>query len=131
MKHTKKIYHKNIENATMKNENYRNVVYTVPGSMQLVLMSLAPGEDIPREIHPHVTQFVRVESGEGELTIDYPEEKTTYKIKDGSAVVIPMGLYHYFKNTGDSDLKLYSIYTPPEHPSDRLQFSQEDSLNGE
>lgn len=106
----------NITEATIKNKYYRHVIHTTR-DMQLVLMSLRPGEDIPGEIHEG-TQFVRVESGQGEVTID----NIIYPLKDDTSISIPPGHWHYFKATGPDDLKLYSIYSPPEHSSTRIEF---------
>ena len=114
-------YHKNIEKETLKNNNYRKVIYTVPDKNQLVFMSLNVGEDIPKEIHPHISQFFRVEKGEGLAIIDGKK----YKLKDGSGLIIPPGAQHYIKNTSKTDkLKLYSIYSPPNHPPNRVNKRQ-------
>ena len=79
---------------------------------QLVLMSLKPGEEIGMETHENVDQFFRIDQGEGEVIID--GEKTT--VRDGSAIVVPAGSRHNVINTGGSDLKLYTVYSPPNHP---------------
>lgn len=116
----------NIETETIQNTYYREVIYT--GKFQLVLMSLMPGEDIPFETHPDIDQFVRVESGQGIVNlIDHNNDSIiiTYQLADGDSVVVPAGIEHHFKNTDQSKpLKLYSIYSSPEHPSDRLDQSQ-------
>ena len=105
-------YSINIEKATLDNKVFRKVLFTGPKS-QLVLMTLKPGEDIGQETHPDIDQFVRVEAGKGKAVIDGKE----YRLKDGSAVVIPAGSEHNVINTSkDEPLKLYTIYTPPEHP---------------
>ena len=112
----------NIEKITIKNKNYRAVIYTLP-NFQLVLMSLKPGDEIGMEIHPNTTQFVRVEKGKGIAIIN----DITYILSDGAAVVVPPGSRHNIVNTSvDEDLKLYTIYTPPEHPSNRLQINKPD-----
>ena len=100
-----------IETDTIEGENYREVLYTAPHS-QLVLMSLKPGEEIGAETHEDGDQFIRFESGSGEVILN----GKTSKVKDGSAVVIPAGVSHSVINTGSEDLKLYAIYSPPEHP---------------
>lgn len=112
-------YKTNIERDTLTNTDYRKVIYTTP-QMQLVLMSLIPGEDIPWEIHEHTTQFIRVESGRAVIKI----EDSKYLLKDGDAVVIPNGTRHYVKNTGDVELKLYTLYSPPEHPEYLIEKSE-------
>lgn len=102
----------NIEQASLDNDYFRKVLFTGPKS-QLVLMSLEPGEDIGRETHPNTDQFIRVEAGTGEAIIG----GQTYQLEDGSAIVIPAGAEHNVTNTSSSEaLRLYTIYTPPEHP---------------
>lgn len=101
----------NIESATLQNTWYRKELFTVSGSMQVVVMSLAPGEDIPLEVHKG-SQFIRVESGKGVAKT----ANTKSYLKDGSSVVIHPGTAHYVKNTSNTHhLKLYAIYCPPEH----------------
>ena len=100
----------NIEELTLANNNFRKVLYTAKFS-QLVLMSLAPKEEIGEEVHEG-DQFFRFEKGEGKVVIDGVEQS----IKDGSAVVIPAGAKHNVVNTSESQpLKLYTIYSPPHH----------------
>lgn len=105
-------YSVNIEKATLDNKNFRKVLFTGPKS-QLVVMALKPGEDIGKEKHPNTDQFVRVEAGKAKAEIGGKE----YRLKEGSAVVIPAGTVHNIINTSKEEtLKLYTIYTPPEHP---------------
>lgn len=112
---------RNIEKDTKKNKNYRKVIHTIKDKFQLVLMSLNVGEDIPMETHKKVTQFIRIEQGYGLAIIGNKK----YKLRDGSAITIAPNTPHYIKNTSKTKpLKLYSIYVPPEHPPDRLQFRQ-------
>lgn len=109
-------YTANIEEETLENEYYRKVLYTGK-MMQLVVMSLKPGEDIPAEVHEDIDQFIRVEEGEALVRIGSEE----MQLSDDDVVIIPAGEEHYVKNTSESeDLKLYSIYTPPEHPDGTL-----------
>jgi mannose-6-phosphate isomerase-like protein (cupin superfamily) len=109
-------YHIDIEKKTEQNENFREVLFTGPLS-QLVVMSLKPGEDIGQETHPDTDQFIRVEGGEGKAIID----KQEYELEDGSAIVIPAGAEHNVINTSTEEaLKLYTVYTPPEHPDGTL-----------
>ena len=104
-------YVTNIEKETLDNENFRKVLFTAKNS-QLVVMSLAPGEEIGEEVHD-LDQFIRVESGEAVAILDGEESS----IKDDWAVVIPAGTRHNIVNTsGTAKLKLYTIYSPPEHP---------------
>ena len=107
----KKGFMTDIEKDTVENNDFRRVLYTSKFS-QLVLMSLKPGEEIGAEVHDDVDQFFRFEEGEGEVIID----NTTYKVKDGSAVVVPRSARHNVVNTSKTaSLKLYTIYSPPEH----------------
>ncbi len=99
-----------IEELTEENNDYRRVLYTGK-HMQLVVMSLAPGEEIGEEVHADGDQFFRVEKGKGEVWID--GKKT--KIKGDDAVVVPAGVKHNVVNTGHKPLKLYTLYSPPEH----------------
>ena len=105
-------YHIDIEDKTEKNENFREVLFTGPHS-QLVVMALKPGEEIGQETHHDIDQFIRVEAGEGVGYIGGEE----FPLEDGSAIVIPAGEEHNVVNTSaDKPLKLYTVYTPPEHP---------------
>jgi len=105
-------YHTDIEKKSLDNNYFREVLFTGPNS-QLVVMALKPGEDIGMETHDDVDQFIRVEAGQGKAVLDGKE----YPLQDGSAVVIPAGTEHNVVNTSSADpLKLYTIYTPPEHP---------------
>lgn len=105
-------YHTDIEMKTLENNYFREVLFTGPHS-QLVVMALQPGEDIGQETHPGTDQFIRVEAGSGKAVLDGQE----YDLEDGSAIVIPAGTEHNVINTSaTAALKLYTIYTPPEHP---------------
>jgi mannose-6-phosphate isomerase-like protein (cupin superfamily) len=105
-------YVANIEKKSLENEYFRQVLFTGPHS-QLVVMSIAPGEDIGIETHDDVDQFIRIEAGTGSAILN--GEK--HNLKDGSAVVIPAGTEHNIVNSSRSEpLKLYTIYSPPEHP---------------
>lgn len=105
-------YHTDIEKKSLQNEYFREVLFTGPHS-QLVVMALKVGEDIGTEVHPDVDQFIRIEGGEGKAILDGKE----FELADGSAVVIPAGTQHNIVNTSPKEpLKLYTLYTPPEHP---------------
>lgn len=102
----------NIEDLTIKNNNFRKVLFTAK-KCQLVLMSLKPLEDIGMETHRGVDQFIRIEKGHGVVILNGKK----MEIKDGSAIVIPAGIEHNVINTSKRiALKLYTIYSPPEHP---------------
>lgn len=103
-------YVTNIERLTEENTNFRKVLYTAK-HLQLVIMAIKPGQDIGEEVH-ELDQFIRCESGSGIAVLDGVE----HKISDGFVVVIPSGTKHNVINTSkNDDLKLYSIYSPPEH----------------
>lgn len=99
-----------IEKLTVENADFRRVLYT-GRNLQLVLMSLKPGEEIGAEVHDDRDQFFRVESGQGEVLID---GKRT-KIADDDAIIVPAGARHNVINTGTEPLRLYTLYGPPEH----------------
>ena len=104
-------YVTDIERDTLANDHYRRVVFT-GRNLQLVLMTLQPGEEIGREIHDEHDQFLRVEAGTGELQV----EAERFALGDGVAAVIPAGLAHNVVNTSRSaPLRLYTLYAPPEH----------------
>ena len=102
-------YITNIEKATQENKNYRRVLYTGKNS-QLVLMTLQPGEEIGEEVH-ELDQFIRFEMGQGKVMLD----GVSHAVNADDAVVIPEGMRHNVINTGAGELKLYTIYSPPEH----------------
>lgn len=102
----------NIEAETLANDNFRKVLYTAENS-QLVVMSIEPNGEIGEEVH-QLDQFIRIEAGQALTVLDGVESK----IEDDWAVVIPAGTRHNIINTSDTEkLKLYSIYSPPEHPA--------------
>jgi mannose-6-phosphate isomerase-like protein (cupin superfamily) len=112
----------NIEKDTVDNKNYRKVLFTSKYS-QLVLMSLKPGEEIGEEIHKDSDQFFRFEKGEGNFLLD----KETFKVTDGSAVIVPIGINHNVINTSKTEnLQLYAIYSPPQHKDKIIHKNKED-----
>ncbi len=102
-------YITNIEKASLENDNFRKVLYT-DKNIQLVLMSLLPGEEIGEEVHT-VDQFLRIEQGAGKAIL----EGVLQDIADGSSIVVPAGTKHNVVNTGTNSMKLYTLYTPPHH----------------
>lgn len=104
------IYYDNIEKETLNNNQFRKIIYTAT-KQQLVLMSLKSGQEIGSEVHSNTDQFIRIEKGQGKIITD----KITKKLYDGIAIIIPAGTRHNIINTGNDDLKLYTIYSPPEH----------------
>lgn len=116
-------FHTNIESDTRGNKNFRNVLYT-SHHLQLVLMSLMPGEEIGEEIHEENDQFFRIESGYGKCIIDGNE----YRLLDGDALVIPAGAKHNVINTHVSaELKMYTIYAPPHHKDGLVRATKSDA----
>jgi mannose-6-phosphate isomerase-like protein (cupin superfamily) len=100
----------NIEEKSLANDYFREVLFTTSNS-QLVVMALKPGEEIGEEVHAEHDQFIRVEAGAGKVIMDGEESE----ISDGSAIVVPAGTKHNVINSSDGVMKLYTIYTPPEH----------------
>jgi len=115
----------NIEKDTIENENFRKVLFTGKYS-QLVLMSLKPNEEIGVEKHDKVDQFFRIDKGNGKVIINGKE----HELKDGSAFIVPAGSEHNVM-AGDEGLKLYSIYSPPNHKDGTLHKTKKDDLSGE
>jgi len=102
-----------IEKQTLQNAYFRQVLFTAQHS-QLVVMCLQPGEDIGDEVHPKVDQFFRIEQGDAKFVFNEKEERTA---NEGDAVVVPAGTFHNVVNTSKTEmLKLYNIYSPPNHP---------------
>ncbi|MDD3799748.1 MAG: cupin domain-containing protein [Novosphingobium sp.] len=100
----------NIEKLTLENTNFRQVLYT-GHNIQLVLMTIQPGEEIGEEVHDDRDQFFRIEEGEGEILID----GVVHKVSDDDGIIVPQGANHNVICTGSAPLKLYTIYGPPEH----------------
>lgn len=112
-----------IEEMTEKNSDFRRVLYTGK-HLQLVLMSIEPGEEIGEEVHANRDQFFRVEKGKGEVWID--GHKT--KIKSDFAIVVPAGARHNIKNTGEKALRVYTLYGPPEHENGTVHVTKADAM---
>jgi mannose-6-phosphate isomerase-like protein (cupin superfamily) len=117
----------NIEKATLENSDFRRVLYTSKHS-QLVLMCLQPGEEIGMEVHTENDQFFRFESGHGKCIIDRNE----YELKDGDAVVVPVGAQHNIINVSQTEpLKLYTIYSPAHHQDGIVRKTKKDAAENE
>ncbi len=112
-------YVDNIERRTIENDDFRRVLYTGK-NIQLVLMTLKPGEEIGEEVHEDRDQFFRVEEGQGEVRID----GAASQIEDDFAVIVPAGARHNVINTGSAPLRLYTIYGPPEHKDKRVHATK-------
>jgi mannose-6-phosphate isomerase-like protein (cupin superfamily) len=118
----KKGYVDNIDKATVANEDFRRVLYTGE-HLQLVLMTLQPGEEIGAETHEDRDQFFRIEEGSGEIHIDGKANR----VEDDFAVIVPAGALHNVVNTGDRPLRLYTIYGPPEHVDGTVHRTKADA----
>jgi mannose-6-phosphate isomerase-like protein (cupin superfamily) len=114
-----------IENATMENTYFRQVVFTGTYA-QLVVMCLQPSEEIGNEVHNNVDQFFRIEQGEAQFVFDNGEN--TVVAKNGDAVIVPAGTWHNVINNSDSEqLKLYTVYSPPNHPAGTIHETKADA----
>jgi len=112
----------NIEKETVENNNFRKVIYTAKNS-QLVVMSLEPGEDIGEEVHAG-DQFIRIERGKGQAILD----GVVHDVQDDFAIVVPAGARHNVINGTDGQMKIYTIYSPPEHLKDTVHKTKEDAM---
>ncbi|HBB64985.1 MAG: hypothetical protein UR34_C0008G0008 [candidate division WS6 bacterium GW2011_GWC1_33_20] len=120
-------YVDNIEDRTIENSNFRKVLYT-GAHMQLVVMSLKPGEDIGEEVHDNVDQFFRFESGEGKVVMNGEESLIGAEM----VVVVPAGTVHNIINTSATeDLKLYTIYSPANHPEGTVHVTKAEAMAAE
>lgn len=123
----KKGYHSNIESLTKENTDFRRVLYTGE-HMQLVLMSLLPGEEIGMETHPENDQFFRFEDGLGKVIVN----GTEYEVEDGDTVIVPSGAEHNVINTSTSEsLKLYTIYSPAHHKDGIVRETRDEAMANE
>jgi mannose-6-phosphate isomerase-like protein (cupin superfamily) len=114
-----------IERETLDNTNFRTALYTGK-ALQLTVMSLKPGEEIGVEMHDHLDQFIRVEQGRATVTFGPSKDEVTetHHVEDDWVVIIPGGTWHNVINEGDGDLKLYSVYAPPEHPEGTVHVTK-------
>jgi len=120
-------YIDNIEDRTKENSNFRKVLYTGT-HMQLVVMSLKPGEDIGVEVHDSVDQFFRVEQGQGKVVMNGQESE----VKEEMVFIVPAGVEHNVINTsGIENLKIYTIYAPPNHPQQTVHITRDDAMAAE
>lgn len=112
-------------NATQSNMAFRAAIWTGK-HLQITLMCIPPCGEVGLESHPHLDQFLRIESGQGLVTMGPNRESLTLRQSVGrnSAIVIPAGAWHNLINTGNCPIKLYSIYTPPQHPKGTCQLTK-------
>lgn len=106
-----------IEKATLGNDTFRTVLFTGK-HLQMTVMCLQPGEEIGVEKHDDLDQFIRIEEGMGQVQMGSSRDDLSevHDVEDDWAAIIPGGTWHNVVNTGEGQLRLYSIYTPPEHP---------------
>ncbi len=117
-----------IEKQTLANDYFRQVLFTGKYA-QLVVMALKPGEEIGNEVHQTVDQFFRIEQGEATFVF---EGKEKHVAKDGDAVIVPAGLFHNVINTSKKTaLKLYTIYSPPNHPDKTVHKTKAEAEKAE
>jgi mannose-6-phosphate isomerase-like protein (cupin superfamily) len=121
-----------IERTTLENGTFRTVMFTGEHA-QLTVMRLRPGEDIGREAHASTDQFIRVEQGQARVELGTAEDwvDATYDVDENWAIVIPAGVWHNVINTGIVDLKLYSLYSPPEHRPGTIHRTKDEAEAGE
>lgn len=121
-------YAGHLEKVTLKNNNFRRVLFTGK-HQQLVVMCLQPGEEIGNEVHADVDQFFRIEEGAARFVFNSKEE---HVVSSGDAVVVPAGTHHNVINTSSTEtLKLYTIYTPPQHPDGTVHKTKADAIAAE
>ena len=116
-------YVDDIQTATLRNTDFRRVLYT-GANLQLVLMTLQPGEEIGEETHDDRDQFFRIEEGKGEIVID----GWRHQVEDDYAVIVPAGALHNVINSGSAPLKLYTLYGPPEHRDSVVHRTRGDAV---
>lgn len=122
----------NIDEITLANDTFRTVVHT-GAHTQLTVMRLEPGEDIGWERHAHLDQFLRIEAGSARVEFGRDEDAVdeTHEVEDDWAFIVPAGVWHNVVNVGDEDVKLYSLYSPPEHPDGTVHRTKADAMAAE
>jgi mannose-6-phosphate isomerase-like protein (cupin superfamily) len=117
-----------INDLTLQNTNFRTVVHTGEHA-QLTLMRLGPGEQIGWERHGHLDQFLRLEQGRARVEFGRTEDSVeeTHEVEDDWALIVPAGVWHNVVNIGEEDVKLYSLYSPPEHPDGTVHVTKADA----
>lgn len=122
----------NIERATLDNTTFRTVLFT-GGHTQLTVMSIEQGDDIGREVHHDRDQFIRVEQGTARVELSTGEDSVeeSHDVEADWAMIVPAGVWHNVVNTGDGELKVYSLYSPPEHPDGTVHRTKADAVAAE
>ncbi len=121
-----------IQQATLQNQTFRTVLFTGQHA-QLTVMTLRPKQDIGLETHPDVDQFLRIEQGRARVELGRTKDRIdeTHDLQDDWAVIIPAGVWHNVINTGSDELKLYSLYAPPEHPPNTVHRTKDEARAAE
>ena len=121
-----------IEQATLDNTNFRTVLWTGEHT-QLTVMLIGAGDDIGLEQHPDHDQFIRIEQGKARVELGPTEDQIeeTHEVEDDWAIIVPAGVWHNVVNTGDGELKVYSLYSPPEHPPNTVHRTKADAMAAE
>lgn len=121
-----------VEQATMENADFRKVLFT-GGHVQLTVMRLGPGEEIGLEMHDDLDQFLRIEAGTARVTLGRSQDQVDeqHDVAGDWAVIVPGGVWHNVVNTGAGELKLYSLYAPPEHPPETVHHTKADAQAAE
>ncbi|WP_232696852.1 cupin domain-containing protein [Brevibacillus daliensis] len=122
----------NIDQASKQNNTYRTALWTGE-HFQVTLMSINVGDDIGLEVHPTTDQFIRIEEGQGLVQMGDSKEKLDFQemAYDGYAIMIPAGKWHNVTNTGNTPLKIYVIYAPPQHPHGTVHETKADAMSAE
>lgn len=122
----------NIERATLDNATFRTVLFTGRHT-QLTVMSIEQGDDIGRELHPEHDQFIRIERGTARVELSTSEDtvEESHDVEADWAMIVPAGVWHNVVNTGDGELKVYSLYSPPEHPDGTVHQTKADAVAAE
>ena len=121
----------NIEASTLENENYRTTLWT-GYNLQVTLMAIQPGHDIGLEVHETHDQFLRIEQGQAAIVMGVSKEDLkTWQASENSAVFVPAGTWHNLTNIGELELKVYSVYAPPQHPHSTVHATKEDAQKSE
>ncbi|HSK32048.1 MAG TPA: cupin domain-containing protein [Propionicimonas sp.] len=121
-----------LETATRENGNYRTVAWTGK-YLQVTLMSIPPGSSIGLEAHPETDQFLRLDAGQGRVTMGPSEDNLDFQldVSDGWSIQVPAGTWHDVINTGTEDLRLYVVYAPVHHTAGIVQKTAEDAERDE
>ena len=121
-------YVTDIAQATLRNNTYRTALWTGP-HLQLTVMSIPPGQDIGLEVHPDHDQFPRIEQGQGLVQMGPAKDRLHFRqaVFDDFAVFVPAGTWHNITNVGNTPLKLYTLYGPPDHAHGTIHPTKADA----